>query len=163
MDYNPTIGEIGLIGYIVLTQGVPWLLRTLFPAVWSEKVERRKTADEIKKDEMQYRKEQADRELDIKRELAQKEIELRREIADRDAIIDARNFKTMELMEKNIRTLTDAVGAMTMQFTLMGREIGAMRTEQQSFFSEGRKAHQQINKMDKKKPAAKKATGNMSS
>jgi hypothetical protein len=153
---TPTPLEVGLVGYIIIKEIIPWFLRTFFPAIWSEKVERRKSADEIKREESQYRRDMAQREIDIKRELAEKELELRKEIADRDAIIDARNLKIMESMEHSISRLTEAVAAQTMQFTIMGREFNAMKTDQQAYFADGRKAIQQINAMATPKKQVRK-------
>jgi hypothetical protein len=157
MDLALTSREITLLGfYILVTQGIPWAMKTFFPAIWGDRAERRRSEEIIQQEEIKYRKEQMQKELEIKRELADKELELRREIAERDAIIDARNLKTMEVMEQSIKHLTEAVGAMTMQFTIMGREFSAMRTEQQSYFTDGRKAIQQIGVMAKTQKTARK-------
>jgi hypothetical protein len=145
-----------LFFFLIVRDGIPWLMRTVFPAVFGEKAERRKNAELIQQEEIRYRQEIAQKEFDLKREMAEKELELRREISARDAIIDARNLKTMEVMEQSISRLTEAVGAMTMQFTIMGREFHEMKTENQAYFTDGRKAIQQINAMATPKKQVRK-------
>lgn len=116
-------------------------MRVVFPTWVGERAERRKTADVIRMEEMQFRKEIAERELDLKRE-----------IAERDRIIDERNLKNMEAMEKHLARVTEVLGANTMQLNVVAATVAASSAKQDAYFSKGSKAIDKIMAQPRRKP-----------
>lgn len=132
-----TLKDLLLIaGFVLVRDGIPWLMRTVFPAWYKERYDRRREDAAIKQAELNFRQ-----------AMAEKELELRREIAERDAIIDDRTHKTIDAIEKNLKSLTDVVAANTMQQNIMARELSSLREESHEYFSAGRKAISQIASM----------------
>ncbi len=137
-------------------EGLPWLMKIVFPSFYGEKVERRKTADQVRAEESAYRREVEKREFEFKREIAEREIQLKRELAERDTIIDNRNAMALEAMNKYIERIADGLSTMTLQIGIMSREISAIKSEQADYFKGGRIAIQKINAMAKPKTQQKK-------
>lgn len=132
------------------------MMKIVFPSFYGEKVERRKTADQVRAEESAYRREVEKREFEFKREIAEREIQLKRELAERDTIIDNRNAMALEAMNKYIERIADGLSTMTLQIGIMSREISAIKAEQADYFKTGRGAIQKINAMAKPKTQQKK-------
>lgn len=154
--------DIVLLAFFLLARdGIPWFMQTVFPSWFGEKARAREAADKAADDfrkttaaiqlqELQYRQGREEREFEFEKELKQKDLALRRELADRDAAAEARNFKLMETMEKQISRLTEVVGANTMQLSVVGAAVAGMQKGQEDYFKKGEKAIKQVVELSKK-------------
>lgn len=108
--------------FLLVRDGIPWMMRTVFPAWW-QRLSRRENA-----------------ELAIK----ERELELRREIAERDQIIDNRNTRAIESIQKSTEKIADSLTAQAMQIAGIGQSVTSLRMESSDYFREGRKAIKEI-------------------
>jgi hypothetical protein len=152
MEFNVTTRDLVIIGIVfIFREGLPWFMHKFFPVWMGDKLERRKTSEQIRNEEALYRREVENREFELKREIAERELELKREIAERDTIIENRNARTMEAMNNSIEKIVDGLSVMTLQMAVVSKEVVSMKMEQGEYFKAGRKAIQQIEGMSKSK------------
>lgn len=122
-----TSRDVLLFGlFIAFRDGLPWLMRTVFPAVFQGKQALQAA------------------ELQLKREIAERELALKQENAAQQQVIEERTAKTLESIDRNLAGINHLLTAVVSQGAAQGQGIASLQSAADAYYAEGRQAMQSI-------------------
>lgn len=134
-----TSRDVFLFGlFIAFRDGLPWLMRTVFPAMFQSK-------QALQAAELQMKKDNADRDFELKKDLASRQL-----------IIEERNTKALESIERTLDGVNNLLTAIVAQIAAQGQNLSNLQSEAREYYAEGRSAIKDIRVMaSKTKPKNK--------